>query len=140
MDIVRRLFGAASLQTYLYFSHYPKDAAQFKALVRLFSSSFLFQELTVKSDCLLMVTLFGTWVSGRCSERVSRVLNAFHLALTSHAFYYYSITNYVKPEALVRIEWSVPTMNTLLMLTMEYQESCGTSISTFLASAHPFRC
>ncbi|KAJ3489519.1 hypothetical protein NLI96_g2066 [Meripilus lineatus] len=35
------------------------------------------------------------------------VLNAFHLALTSHAFYYYSITNFVKPEALVRIEWSL---------------------------------
>jgi hypothetical protein len=35
-----------------------------------------------------------------------RLLDAFHLALISHAVYFYLVSNYANPMALTQVVWS----------------------------------
>lgn len=94
----------------VYFNNSPKDKSITKSLVSitcLVSVRYLssFQKVLVVWLVYALVhglELFLEYLSRR------RILDFLHMVMISHAVYYYTVTNYMNPIALLRITWSAP--------------------------------
>ncbi|KAH7882570.1 hypothetical protein F5I97DRAFT_1931115 [Phlebopus sp. FC_14] len=79
------LYGLTTLQTYLYYMYYPNDDLDTKALVRT-------AVCTCRSDDLL---------NDLPKVAVIWILDTLHISLMCHSLYYYLVSNFGDPTALV---------------------------------------
>ncbi|PPQ86361.1 hypothetical protein CVT25_002278 [Psilocybe cyanescens] len=101
------LYGITLVLAYLYYIHYPQD--------------WRFQKISVRISLFILLAHNGILIKTLTIQVGSLVLlDTIHLAMTTHAIYYYAIIQFGKP--LLHIVWSLKAqivLNVIIVLAVQ---------------------
>lgn len=105
-NVLHRLWGVTCVQTFSFFTGGTADRAWQKALVCCpFSRGvFLLIYLLLSPGCIPLVRS-RTYDLARPLSRVVRVLDTFDTVLNGHILYFYLVSNYLAPQAILFPVW-----------------------------------